>query len=152
MNDEQLEAEVKEIFQDQPLAAEFIRLWTELVHLLDDVIDEPNDSERTLLVQYITKCLYSHPFYIANQVGLEMVTTLVDNTYADSVLWENSGEEWKIMHADSLRHCAYDVFYAVVYILKGRAFLRKFSLKFREYSHKKHLNDIIKWSKDSKTV
>ena len=139
-----LQEELKAIFKPFPWASKFVLDYTCYVHLIDDIIDEPKDSERTLQAFALANIIYSNPFYQQNCVALSVVEALINNDYADSVAWEKSEVDWQKKHADVLRHSGYHMFFAVVLLLAGRDKLREISARFRAYSHEVHLYDICK--------
>lgn len=143
-DDDKLLEEVKEIFKPFPLASKFICDYTLYIHMIDDIIDEPiKDPELILKAQSLANEIYSNIFYQQNTAMLSMVEALINNDYADSVLWEKSVSSWQQSHADVLRHSGYHMFFAVVILLAGRDKLREISARFRTFSHRKHLYDIV---------
>lgn len=126
---------------DKPLVKEWIELYTIMVHLVDDIIDEPPNPEVVLKAFSAARLVFSHPVYIQFKTQLNIVDELVNTTYGDSVEWEKSEEAWKRSHADVLRHSGYNMFFAVIYLTCGRDALREVSKSFREFSHFKHLHD-----------
>lgn len=121
-------------------AVEFMHLYAEYCHLIDDIIDEPFSAARILKTFNFATLLYSQPFWIRNKDALILVDCLINNQYADSVSWEKSNDEWKRQHAQALSHAAYNMMFAIVLIVAGYDKLREISEKFRTHSHLKHLN------------
>lgn len=140
----QLLQKIQDLLKDHPAASNFIQLYSDYVHKLDDLIDEQSckeDSEFILELNDLSNVLFSHPFYIANIQSLQILMFVITNEFADSIHWEKSGVKWKIEAAGTLRHAAIMVFYAVILICCGRKELRKISLEFREHTFLKHLED-----------
>lgn len=123
-------------------AVQYIKDYNKYCHLIDDIIDSDENREQVLTAQALHLHMQANPFYQRYSVALRAVEIMVNNTYADSVKWEKSEEQWKRTHADVLRHRGYDMFFIVFYIVCGYEALRSVSSRFREFSHWKHLGDI----------
>lgn len=116
-------------FQD---AVEFVILYRNYVHAIDDLVDVPHGSEEILRVSALANQVFNSDFWRQYGPQLQVLEYMINNTYADSVKWENSEKPEFRVAADTLRHAALDMFYAVLLIKLGRDKLREFSLRFRE--------------------
>jgi len=100
-------------------AYQWLYLYRHYCHAIDDLIDVPErraDNEYILLVFNKALDIFSHPFYV-NHVGrLYSVVKGIHNTYADSLKWEGSKEEWRATYADVIRCVTNDMMVAVVSI------------------------------------
>lgn len=130
--------EINEILTPYPEALAFINAYNEYVHLIDDIVDEKHDVSDILKVFSLAATIYSSNFWQQNKDALWVIEQLINNTYRDSVVWEQSSVAWKRNHAKSLSHCGYNMFYAVILIVAGKDKLDEISLRFREHSHTKH--------------
>jgi len=141
------EKEASELFEDlfgkHPVARKFVLDYTRYVHMIDDWIDEDKNANHVLKTSAYALVVYTNPFFVQNAAVLGPIMLLVNNEYADSVEWENSGEDWKVKHADVLRHCGYNIFLASVLLIHGYDRMREISIHFRERSHTMHLHDLI---------
>jgi len=118
-------------------AAEFLTGWHIYCHLIDDIVDgdTPFTNERFLEVLMLANKVYSLPFYRTYAPMLSSVVAMVTNTYADSVEWEKSDEEYKRKVADVIRQCGNEMIYAVANICGGHTLMRKISLRLREAAY-----------------
>jgi G:T-mismatch repair DNA endonuclease (very short patch repair protein) len=141
--DKQLLIELTELLSTRPEAVEFLHLYGNYGELVDDLVDEPGNpkivEEADKLSIQISQCAY----WQKHQQHLWVVRWLVHNTYFDTVKWESASEEWKRRDAKALSHCGYMMLFAVILLEFGIDTLNKFSLRFREHAHLKHINDLI---------
>jgi hypothetical protein len=139
----ELMAKLEEALAPYPEAIAFALDYRELVHAIDDLIDQPNrpTSEEILRMAALAGKTYSQPFWLRYGGILHITEQLVNNTYADSVIWERGDNIENRNSSDTLRHSGLDMFYAVVYITLGREKLREFSAPFREQCHNIQRND-----------
>lgn len=137
----QLLEEINLMLKDYPLALDFIIKYNQYVHDIDDIVDESLDKH--FIVRTFGKSceIFSHPFWLKNSEFLQVTEALINNDYADSLIWEESLEEWKIRDGKCLSHSGYRMFFAVLYVCLGYDAMRSVSIRFREFSHLKHLND-----------
>jgi hypothetical protein len=121
--------------------------YPDYVHYVDDLCDKDIEFSSETLLELTMKAatLYSNNFYRQNASLLYPIIMTVNNSYADSNNWETSKEDWKKRQADVIRHEALNVFFMVVYILVGYKKLREISPAMREYTHFKHLKDLVNW-------
>jgi len=135
--------EVEQLLSTRPEALEFLTLYGEYCHVMDDLVDEAVTPEMVdksgLLRMKISLCEY----WKKHQRHLWVVERLIHHTYFDCVKWERSTEEWKRTHAKALSHCSYNMLFAVLLLEFGSEVLQKYSLRFREFSHLRHINDTI---------
>jgi len=129
----QLMAELQQELQPYPETLEFVIGYRNYVHAIDDLIDGPNrpTAEDILKVSAMASCLFSTNFWLKHSNILVVTEQLVNNTYADSVIWESSSFKQYRNAADTLRHAGLDMFFAAILITLGRDKLREYSLKFR---------------------
>lgn len=107
---------------------EFLKLWHEYCHLVDDIIDDGLWDAETLLRCLMLGCtVYSHPFYQRNRSSLQMPALVATSIYGDSVAWEKDPALWKRQWCEVLRHAGNDVFFAVAMVCGGWEHLRKIS-------------------------
>ena len=141
--DKELLVELTELFKDRPKAYEFLKLYGEHGELVDDLVDEivtPELVEKeSRLAHAVSNCEYWRTW----QRELYLVSRLVHNQFFDSVKWESAQEEWKRRDAKALSHCGYNMLFSVILIEFGEETLMKFSLRFREHAHLRHINDKI---------
>lgn len=143
---EDLAKDLIEIFRPHPDAYEFIIAYNEALQLVDDVVDNKSSNPEEILAAIEnTKIVFTMPFFLRHSQQLTLVSILIANTWADSIVWEKE-DGWKKVHGDVLRHGLYGMVYAVVLIIGGWAACRKISLKLREFTHNQHLNDICQYS------
>ena len=141
--DKQLLGDLAELFAGKEEALCFLKLYGDYGELVDDQVDESKDINRTQEIDRLKMELSVNPYFLKNYTALWIVERLVHNTFFDSVKWEKSNSEWKRRDAKALSHCGYMMLFAVILIEFGMEELNKFSLRFREHAHLKHLNDPI---------
>lgn len=106
---------------------EFLKLWHQICHTTDDVIDENKwDAESLLEVFMLASTVYSTPFYRQNSARLQLPCLTATGVYQLSVKWEKPNEPlWHRIWADVLRHSGNDVMFAVALICGGYDHLMK---------------------------
>ena len=120
-------------------ALEFMVMWHEYVHEIDDLIDNNvTDPQRWLSAFAHANLVYSTDFYAAYARDLRLVVMTATNAYADSVLWEKDGNAWQKKWADVIRHSGIDMIYAVAVICGGYELMRQISAQLKEFAHKCH--------------
>ena len=140
----ELREHIRDILRNYPDALNFLFAYIDYIHAIDDIIDEPdkrNDDAFILRTFAMSAQIFAFPFYRQFGDKLALIDNIINNEFADTLIWGQSSEEWKRRHADVMRHCGYNMFYAVVWICCGYDKMREISAKFREWSHYKHLND-----------
>lgn len=158
MDHKKLLHEINCLFSSKPEALAFTNLYCQYCHAIDDIIDEeypPKGKSKFIIDAFeLAERLFSSHYFISNYYWLKPVIAIVRNDYSNACLWEEESEDWKKLHADVLRHSGYNVFFAIVEHEFGWAALSAISARFREFSHHKHLNDILCYplSTDTKTV
>lgn len=126
-----------------PEALDFIKLYGAYCHALDDIIDEKNcDSEFVLSVAALGMRVYSSKFYHENINWLYPVILIIHNTYADSCLMEHSPIKWKREFGDAYRCCGNEIILAVLHHYKGYETMRKYSMRIREDSYRRHHTEL----------
>lgn len=139
--DTNLLSEVCEILKPYPDALEFVILYRDYIHGIDDIVDgDISGHEKILEVFALGARLFSSDFYAHNRQFLYPIETMINNTYADSCEWENSVEKWKIRDSSVLRHAGIDMFLFVIRLVAGRDAMRKISSKFRTQCHEFHMD------------
>lgn len=129
-------------------AMEWINLGRIYVHLIDDIIDEDipaanrvSGAERVCAMGAIAIKLYTHPFFLKNKDALAQAMMTCTNTFADSVAWENSDEEWKRGFSEWGSHSWIEVILVVANIcggLRGYEHMRAISAELRVVSYVDH--------------
>lgn len=135
--------ELKELFKDRPLAFSFLCFYLDYVHMVDDLVDEPKNTELIRQCSKQAAVVFNCDYWKQHSNALYLIDRITHNTYFDAVIWEHAEEEWKRRDARALNHCGYNMLFAVILIEFGEQKLQDVSLKFREYSHLKHLGDPI---------
>jgi hypothetical protein len=101
-------------------AMEWLTLWSEYVHAIDDIVDKERDGVEDVLRTFARAVmLYSHPFYLKNLAALRAVVLVIGNLYADSVGWEKSLVAWQRNWSDHNRHAGMEMVIAVAQICGG---------------------------------
>lgn len=120
-----------------PEAIDFALAYRSYIHSIDDLIDNPNrpTAEEILKVTAIASALFTHNFWRQYGPQLLAVEQMINNTYADSVMWESDALEHKRTSSDTLRHSGLDMFYSIILVTLGRDKLREFSAPFRQQCH-----------------
>lgn len=120
-------------------AVEFLLMWSEYVHGIDDIVDMDRTEAEFIIATFgLANRLYSHPFYLAHQRELGLVVQLVTNAYADAEAMKASHLEWKRQTSDVLRHAGAEMLRAVVYLCGGYEHLRGVSERFHEVAYYEH--------------
>lgn len=126
-----------------PEIFEFLSAYQDYIHSVDDMIDEGFTPELLGKINNYAVICFSTTFWRKHCSELFLVEQLINNQYYDSVMWEHSNEEWKRKDAKCLSHSGYNMFFGIIYLFFGREKLREYSIKFREQTHLKHLNDNV---------
>jgi hypothetical protein len=122
-------------------AMEFLMLWRDYVHDIDDIIDCDKDNEKILATFAHAAIIYSHPFYLRNILALRQLVLNCTNAYADSVMWEQSTTEWHRTFSDVYRHFGSEMVLAVATICAGPnayTHLRAISPELRNICYLEH--------------
>lgn len=138
-----LNEELKILFKDKIQAFSFLCFYLDYVHMVDDLVDEVKNVELIRQCSKQAAIVFNCDYWINHQRELYLVDRITHNTYFDAVKWEHSEEEWKRRDARALNHCGYNMLFAVILIEFGEQKLQDVSIKFREFSHAKHLGDKI---------
>lgn len=105
---------------------DWLCLWHDYNHDVDDVIDENRWDGQSLLTVFMCACtVYSHPFYRQHLHQLQTPVMLATSMYADSVKWERDPQLWKRQWADVMRHAGNEVICAVAIICGGYEHMRQ---------------------------
>jgi len=122
----------------QPDAMDFLTLWSDYVHGIDDLIDEVTEPEFRIGLFAQALNLYNHPFYLKHRERLYPVILSCTNLYADSVAWEKSDDEWRRQFSDWARHGGAEMVLAVAGIVGGYRHMRSISLELRTVNYQEH--------------
>ena len=141
---ERLSGILEDLFKDHPAAREFMCHYVKYINLIDDIIDEKTDHHEVLRAFAQSHSVFTNPFFIQYRHLLGFLELVINNEYADSVTWEKSGEEWKVRHADAIRHCGLNMLFGVIMILHGYDKLREVSCDLRTFFFEKHLYDFFR--------
>lgn len=133
--------EVDEILSPFPEAYEFAKKYKDYVHILDDLVDEDKGTEKILIAASKASELFTMPFWRQFGPSLIVLEQVINNTYADSVEWENDALEFKRRDSMVLRHAGIEMFFAIILLTAGRESLRKISSRFRAQCHELHMNE-----------
>lgn len=132
--------EIFNVLKNYPEACEFVNNYRDYIHGIDDIVDgDIKDSESILRIFSLGSRLFSSDFYHRYRQYLYPIEVLINNTYADSCLWEKDDINWKRRDAGVLRHTGIDMFLFVVFIIAGRDKMREISEKFRTQCHEFHM-------------
>lgn len=126
---------------DKPAIVNWLQSYVAFVHNVDDLVDEEKNYEAIIDTISHGRRLFTDPVYLNFKSELDVVDELSNITYLDSVKWEKAPEQWKRLHADSLRHCGYNMFFAVIYLYCGKQALKEIHTLLREFAHLQHLHD-----------
>lgn len=144
LSDKQQETldEAMELLKQYPDAYVFIKLYQSYIHDIDDIIDLPELRTPANILKITSKAsmLFSLPFWKVNSDQLLILEQCINNTYADSVIWEKSALNWQRTDANVLRHSGIDMFFAAILICCGYDKMREISTKFRERCHLLHMD------------
>ena len=115
------------LFQDKPEVWNFIQLYVDYCHRIDDLIDEKFEAEALLKCLYLASLIYSSDYFSRNRSFLLPIEHHIINTYADSVKWEKESDTNKTKYVDMLRHCGLDMILKIVQLEFGWDILRRTS-------------------------
>jgi hypothetical protein len=141
--DKELLKDLCTLFEDKKEAVQFIHLYGEYCELMDDLVDEEKNIERIEKAGRLRMDISVHPYWLKWCGQLAIVERLIHNQYFDMVIWEQADEIWKRRDARALNHCAYLMLFSIILIEFGDETLKKFSLRFRNHAHERHINDSI---------
>lgn len=125
-------------------AMDFMRLWSEYVHAVDDIEDESTTSEFRLRTFAMAIEVYTHPFFLRNLEALKQVAINATNAYADVVEGEKSEVKWAREFADVYRHFGQEMVFAVAGIcarlrgLNAYDHIRTISAEWRANAYHQH--------------
>lgn len=119
-------------------AKEFLILWSNYVHGIDDIEDEETTPEFRLKTFALAIEVYTHPFFLQNMSRLKQVALNCTNAYADCVKWEKSEVPWQREFADHYRHFGCEMPLAVASIVGGYEAMRSVSLEYRTACYVDH--------------
>lgn len=117
-------------------AAEFLRVFQEKAHLVDDQEDhdEPTPLERVAEVETAwLVTLASNPFFTRNSNILTPTIVLGLNAWVDATKWSISTLREKRRAVDVLKGYYHEVAYLVAFLTGGQGHMRAMSEKYRSY-------------------
>ena len=128
-------------------AYDFLMQWEGHCHTVDDICDGEITDSLCIVKGFVTaQCLILHPFFVKHQARLWPILLLSANAYSDSLLFQNSSEDYKKQIGDYLRSFSNEML-LIVGMLCARDDetawdkVRKISPLIRELSYKKHHNE-----------
>jgi len=132
-----------------PEARDWLGLWGDYCHEIDDLIDNRVQSTEIWIKLLIhANVLYSANFYNRHARELELVVATITSAYADSVKWEGEKCDWKRQWSDTLRFAGSEMVLAVASICGGFELVRELSPLLREINwtvqHESTLANIMK--------
>lgn len=139
MNGKQADAQILQtVCCGNQQAAQWLALWRDYCHAIDDIEDGPTTPEHRLATFAAAVELYTHPFFKAHEATLKQIVLNTTNAYADSVRWEKSSVPWQREWADHYRHFGVEMLLAVAGICGGYQAMRGISLELRANCHHDH--------------
>lgn len=132
---EHLQKNLQTLFTGRIAAFEFICLYLDYCHMVDDLVDEDKNIERINDTVSQASRVFNCSYWKQYGNSLLLVDRLIHNKYFDCVTWEHSEEQWKNEHARVLNHCGYDMLFAVILIEFGEGKLNELSLDYRNFAH-----------------
>lgn len=113
-------------------AMEWLTLWRQYVHAIDDIVDGDTPGTEPLLASYaLAISVYTHPFFLKNISGLRQIALNCTNAYADAELFKKGEPAWQREFADHYRHFGAEMVLAVASICGGYAHMRSLSAELR---------------------
>lgn len=141
--DKELLTDLCKLFEGRDEAIQFVHMYGEYCEVMDDLVDENKNIDSIERAGRIRMDISSHPYWLLRGSQLSLVERLIHHQYFDMVVWETADEIWKRRDARALNHCAYNMLFAIILIEFGDETLKKFSLRFRNHAHERHINDVI---------
>ena len=136
---------VKEHCSDHPdfdAAVDFLAIWNEYCHWVDDVVDGDTKSTRAevfVLGMMKSSAVYMHPYFRKYQSDLYPLIVDAANAYLDSVIFEEERKDnWKNAFGDVLRTAGNNLYIRIVGLLSNWEVSRKISPMIREASYNQH--------------
>lgn len=131
--------DLKVLCKEQPEAMEFVILWTNYCHMVDDIVDGDKLSSEHVIETFAKAVeVFSCPFYLRNIMALRQLTLNIAIAYNDSVKWEVSPTTWQKNQADVYRSFGSEMWIAVATIVGGYEHARNVSAKIRTDCYTEH--------------
>jgi hypothetical protein len=115
---EEFQAEIAKQMAGFKQAANWMRAYEILCHMVDDLIDrDKNGMDYTLLTLdafSLAADVYSAPFYQQNCTWLYPLCKSLHRVWSASIAWEHDATPWKAHYADVLRCCGSEMTMAVL--------------------------------------
>lgn len=143
MIDEQIEAAIQKLFDERPIASEFVKYFSDYCSLIDDQVDEDKSVNRTQEIATAASRMFNCAYWKQYGPNLVLIERVISIIYFDSVKWEKSTEQWKRQFAKVNSHCAAYMLYAVILIEYGEEKLKEVSLSFMEQAYNRHKEDVV---------
>jgi len=136
--DQELLTELKSILETNPEAIDFMALYNDYIHQVDDIIDENGSYREVLKMSSLASAVFTTPFWAKYGSQLLLTEQLINIQYKDSVEWESSSEDWMREDAKCLSHAGYNMMFAILLLLRGRDVAARLSSRWRERAHRIH--------------
>lgn len=128
--------ELFNILEGHKDARDFVAMYCEYAHAIDDCVDEEQSVEQTAKTIKLAAQVFNSAYWSKWKQALYVLERMIYCNYFDSVKWEKSEEEWKNRDAKVLNQSGYLMIFAVILIELGEDKLKEVSLRIREYMHK----------------
>lgn len=123
-------------------ARDFVFMYCDYVHAVDDCIDEEKSTEQVAKTIKLAALVFNSAYWNKWKHALFILERVIYCNYFDSVIWEQKDqEEWKKRDAKVLNQSGYLMIFAVILIELGEDKLKEVSLRMREYMHKTQGHD-----------
>lgn len=132
---EELQKKLQDLFKSRLVAFEFVCLYLDYCHMVDDLVDEGKNIDLVNKTIAMASRVFNTTYWKQHGHALILVDRIIHNKYFDCVKWEHSNEEWKQSHARVLNHCGYDMLFAVILLEFGEETLNAVSMEYREFAH-----------------
>lgn len=130
------EKELFNILEGHKDARDFVFMYCQYVHAIDDCVDEERSTEQTARTIKLAALVFNSAYWNKWKQTLYVLERVIYCNYFDSVEWEKSNEAWKRRDAKVLNQSGYLMIFAVILIELGEDKLKEVSLRMREYMHK----------------
>lgn len=134
---------IKTLLEPYPEVLHFVNQYKNYIHFIDDLVDKPETRTPANILKLTSDAsiLFSSDVWQQHCNRLLIIEQLINNTYADSVSWENSALQWQRVDSNVLRHAGIDMFFALILIYCGYDKLREISAEFRTNCHSLHMDN-----------
>lgn len=129
---------------DDPEAADFLIRALDVMHRVDDLVDEHTTAEAKIATVIAAMDLYVHPFFLKHPRTLYTTIHNCASVWADSVAWEQSEDPAQREWAEMARHAGIELYAAVADIKGGWAHRTVISREMREHVLREAVNEKLK--------